>query len=91
MIGESGCDSLQGQELFSSTQHSHRLRGQIDREADHSPQDCAEVKSVWNYTFSPLMPSWRGDLLSTGTTYLLSYVLVTPRIWKHVGNDPVGS
>jgi hypothetical protein len=38
------------------------------REAGHSPPSSAEVKNTWSYTSTPNTSSWRGALLSTGTT-----------------------
>jgi hypothetical protein len=37
-------------------------------EADHSPLSSAEVKNAWSYTSTPNTSSWRGALLSTGTS-----------------------
>jgi hypothetical protein len=47
------------------------------READHSPPSTVEVKEcVELYLHSPKTPSWRGALLSTGTTLLLPFTII---------------
>jgi hypothetical protein len=44
-------------------------------EADHSSPSSAEVNNARCCTSTHRTSPWRGDLLSTGTTLLLSYVL----------------
>jgi hypothetical protein len=50
---------------------------QLGYETDHSPPSSADVKEcVGLYLHSPIMPSWCGAELSTGTTFplLLPYI-----------------
>jgi hypothetical protein len=62
------------------------------READPAPLSSAEVKNVWRYTSTPNNSSWRGNKLSTGTTYTDPSGSEYDPVWGScvLGDEPSG-
>jgi hypothetical protein len=48
-------ESQQGQKISSSPEFSGPGEKQPEREVDHSPASCSEVKNGWSYTLFPLI------------------------------------